>query len=82
MSLEVMDPLEDCCIDWRKDPLELMLENPSSSRISYFLLGFGRFKISPSIRGLLMHSWALIIGLDFCYNFSLKGLTNSSQNRR
>ena len=75
MILEVLDPLEICCIDWRKDLLDLILENPSSSRISHFLPGFGKFKISPSIHGLLMRSWALIIGLDFCYNFALKGLT-------
>ena len=74
MILEVLDPLEICCIEGGKDPLELILENPSLSRISHFLLGFGNFKISPSIRGLLMRSWALIIGLDFCYNFALKAL--------
>ena len=76
MILEVLDLLEICFIEGGKDSLELILENSSSSRISYFLLGFGKFKTSPSIRGLLMRSWALsVVGMDLCYNFALNGPT-------
>ena len=40
MILEVLDSLEICCIEGRKDLLELILENPSSGRISHLLPSF------------------------------------------
>jgi len=45
-----------------------MLENPSLSRVLDFPQAFGKFRLSPSIRGLLMRS----LGSECRYGFVLQ----------